>query len=77
MVTSDIAGIRLKMYNICLPRICLSHANCIRVIEPRTGSGGILASQIKYGHSALLRLAYRLASEKLLNPANRLSFLYC
>jgi hypothetical protein len=60
---------RLQIFIICLPRINVSHANCIHIAEPCTRSARTLASQFK-GHSTLLHLAYRFASEKLTSPAN-------
>jgi hypothetical protein len=44
--------------------------NFRRGADLRTGGTRILASRIR-GHSALLRLAYRFESEKLLIPANQ------
>jgi hypothetical protein len=33
---NDIAATRLQTFTTCLPRISVSHANCIRLSEPGT-----------------------------------------
>jgi hypothetical protein len=48
----DIATASLRISTICLPRISVSDANCIRAAEPRRGSERPLVAD--KGHSAPL-----------------------